>query len=334
MMRAPARGLCLLLLSALLACGTDEPGEGSGADDGSGDGSGGDGSGGPVVDGADLAGDISASATFTGTVRLTGNATVLPGVDIALAPGSELIAAAGSALTVRGSLSIEGAADSTVSILPEEGADGWVGIAVESGGRATIRHATGTKVATLIDCRAGATTCALEDIDFENVGKIVTAASTATLARARVVGMANGAVSVQTGGDLTVSDSELMTSTHDLVVATGGSLLVEYSNIGGTVDTYEHCNLHIGQADSLTIRYSNIVTAAFGMMIGGVDGAAVNYNNFQGNDPGRDIDPVGVVTNGDFRDNYWEQGAPAGLGEEYDFSSPASAPIPEAGPRN
>jgi hypothetical protein len=288
---------------------------------------------GQVVDGAELAGDLSENATYTGTIRLTADATVLPGVSITIAPGSQLVASSGVALVVRGTLVVDGAADDAVSMAPQEGAPGWVGVRVEQGGSATIRHATGTKVAVLMDCRAGAATCALEDIDFEGIGKVLSAAATATLSRARGVDLSNGAVYVQGGGDVAVRDSELMASSGDVVVASGGRLLVEYSSIGGTVDTYEHCNVHVGGAESVVIRYSNIVTGTYGIMIGGTAGALINYNNFQGNGAGNDVDPVGTVTAADFRYNYWDQGAPIGLGAEYDFSSPASAPVADAGPR-
>ena len=178
-----------------------------------------------------------------------------------------------------------------------------------------------------------AATCLLERIDFEVITRLVVASGTATLKESRVVDMSNAAVSVTSGGNLTVSDSELMTSTHDLVVASGGTLLVEYSTIGGTVDTYEHCNLHIGRADSLTIRYSNITTGVYGMMIGGITGAVVNYNNFTDNNANQDVNEVGTVADADFRYNFWSQGAPGYLGPQYDVSSAAGSLVAEAGPR-
>jgi len=266
---------------------------------------------------------------------LSGDATIQSGVEVTIAAGSALSAAAGSHLIVQGTLVVDGTADATVSMIPDDGAASWGGVVVESGGAATIRWATGTKVDTLMDCKSGATTCLLERIDFEAVAKIVVAAGTATLKESRIVDMSNAAVSVTGGGNLTVVDSELMTSTHDLVVASGGTLLVEYSNIGGTVDTFEHCNLHIGSADSLTIRYSNITTGVYGMMIGGVSGAVVNYNNFTDNDADQDVSEVGTVANADFRFNYWSQTAPEApnLGPQYNLEDPAGSPVAEAGPR-
>ncbi|HTE51252.1 MAG TPA: hypothetical protein VK698_10320 [Kofleriaceae bacterium] len=336
-MHAGTRWLASLVLASALGCGTDQPGDSG--DDGvtdDGDGTGGDGTGGDdglggeVIDGVTLSGEVSASGRYSGTISIAADATIPAGVEIDVEPGSAIVAADGVALTVSGTLLVTGATGQTVSIVPEEGSLGWKGIRAESGGSVIIHHATGTRVATLLECHAGAIACAVDAIDFEHVGKIISAAATATLTSSRVVDMANGAVYVQAGGDLTVSDTELMTSQGDIVVTGGGRLLVEYSNIGGTVDTYEHCNLHIGQADALVVRYSNIVTGQYGMMIGGIDGAEITHNNFEGNST--DIDPVGVVTAADFTENYWADGTPP-LGAEYDFSSAASARIAEAGPR-
>src|SRR6266545_2087886 len=339
-MRLATSSLLILLLSAAVAvgCGMDmEPpgdgnggGTGGGGNGGGGGGGNGGGGGGEVIDGAEFTGDVTQSGTFGGTIHVTGQATILEDVDIAIAPGSQIIAADGASLSVRGSLLVDGTADQTVSMLPAEGAAAWKGIVAEAGGSVTIRYATGTLVATLLTCKADAATCALERIDFEHVGNIINALATATLVESRVVDMANGAVYVRDAGDLTIRDTELMQSNGDIVVAGGGRLLVEYSNIGGTVDTYEHCNLHIGKADAATIRYSNIVTGTYGMMIGSVDGAVVNYNNFQGNNV--DINQVdAAVTAADFRYNYWDKGAPISLGPEYDFSSAAPAQLTGTG---
>jgi hypothetical protein len=321
-----------LAFSLLLAvgCGVGEtggPGGGDGDGDGDGDG-GGDGDGNPNT----LSGAIGESATLSGDIELVADATIESGVELTIASGSSFTAAAGAKLIVQGTLLIDGAAGATVSMIPVEGGGDWGGVVVEAGGSATIRYATGTGVATLMDCEAGAATCLIERIDFEAVNKIMTAAATATVKESRIVDMSNGALSVTGDGNLTVVDSELMTSTHDLIVAAGGTLLVEYTTIGGTVDTYEHCNFHIGSADALTIRYSNILTGEYGMMIGGVSGAVVNYNNFEGNNPGNDVSEVGTVVDADFRYNFWDQGAPT-LGVQYDVSSPAGARVAEAGPR-
>jgi len=68
------------------------------------------------------------------------------------------------------------------------------------------------------------------------------------------------------------------------------------------------------------------------MMLGGTNGAVMQYNNFVENDAGQDISEVGVNTLVDLRYNYWDQGAPA-LGAAYDVSMPAAARIADAGPR-
>jgi hypothetical protein len=216
-------------------------------------------------------------------------------------------------------------------MIPDPGASSWGGIAVDAGGSAAIRYVTGTEVDALMTCRAGALACELERIDFEDVGTIIRAASAASLVESRVSGMANGAVHVASGGDLTVSDTELSQSSHDLVTASGGHLTIEHTTIGGTIDTYEHCNLHIGSADSLTITRSNIVTGVYGIMIGNVNSARINYNNWEGNT--NDVSPMGSPTDADFTHNYWGKGSAPSLGGEYDFTSLEPDRVADAGPR-
>jgi hypothetical protein len=308
--------VCLASAVALVGCDV-----GGGAPSGGGGDPGGPG---------DLRGTL-AGGTQSGSLHLAEDATIPAGTTVTFAAGSSFAGAAGKHLTVQGTLVVDGTADATVSMVADDDGDPWGGIIVASGGSATIHYATGTGVDELMDCQAGATTCALDHLDFTDVGGVVKAASIATLAASRVNGMENGAVTVTRGGSLTVSDTELMQSSHDLVTASGGALRVEYSAIGGTTGTFEHCNFHIGSADSLVITHTNIVTGVYGMMIGDVASPSITYNNWEGNTT--DVSPVGDPTGADFTHNYWAKGAPGSLGPEYDFSSAETGPVADAGPR-
>jgi len=319
-------------LLALAGCGETTtvggPGGGDGDGDGNGDGDGdGDGDGG----GTDMGETISESTTLSGDIHLAGNTTIAPDVDVVIEAGSSVSAAAGAKLIVQGTLLIDGTADATVSMMPDDVAAPWGGVVAESGGSVTMRYVTGTAVQTLLACKSGAVTCELDRLDLTDVGAVIQAASTATLKASRVQGMSNGAINVSAGGTLTVSDSDFSESSHDLVTASGGNLIVEYTNIGGTIDTYEHCNLHVGYADSLTITRSNIVTGAYGIMIGDVADASITYNNWEGND--EDVSPVGEPTNADFTHNWWGGHDPPTLGGNYDFTSEESVRVEDAGPR-
>jgi hypothetical protein len=263
---------------------------------------------------------------------MSGDTAIEAGVTVTLAPGTVLRAAQGTTLRVRGTLLVAGEPASVVQLLPGQGATGWTGITAESGATVTLRHVVGDHVATLVNCQSGAT-CSIEDADFHDLGVALLASGAATVSRSRFVKVANGGLTVNAGGELSIVDSKIMTSTGDLIVQTGGALRIEYSEIGGTIDSEEHCDVHVGGAEQLSITRSNLISAAYGMMIGGVSGAVIQYNNFRDNGAGTDISEVGAVSDADLRFNYWDQGAPQGLGAAYDLGAPAPAVIEDAGPR-
>ena len=203
---------------------------------------------------------------------------------------------------------------------------------VENGGSAIIKHAAGSKVATLMHCKTSAVSCALESVTFSDLGLAMRAESLSSITKSDLRDLSGGGVTVAAGGDLTITDSYIWTSAGDLVVTSGGSLTIDYSEIGGALQSYEHCDLHIGAASSVTITNTNIVSAVYGIMLGNTDGAVIQYNNFVENTPLQDVDPIGPNTNADLRYNYWDNGAPD-LGADYDTSMPAAQPYAEAGPR-
>lgn len=279
-----------------------------------------------------IAGSITASGTWTGTITLTADATIESGVTIHVAPGTVFEAKMGTTLRVKGTLQVEGTAAAPVTMNPTVDAQTWAGIVVDAGGAATIAHATGDHAATLLYCHAGAVTCVLDHVTWSDVGSALVAEDDASILSSRISKMSNGGISM-TAGTVTIRDSYILTSTGDLVVQNGGALVIEYSEIGEAIGSYEHCDLHINGAESLRISHSNIRAAVYGMMIGGTSGAVMQYNNFVENDAGNDVSPVGENTAVDLRFNYWDQGAPTGLGAAYDVSSPAAARIADAGPR-
>lgn len=281
---------------------------------------------------AEIKGSIGESAAWGGTVTLTENATIETGVVVTVAPGTVFQGAQGTVLTVHGTLLVEGTAAAPVTMNPAAGAGGWGGIIVEAGGSVSLTHATGTKVATLVSCKDDAAQCSMDSLEFTDIGIAMTAASVATISKSSFRNLANGGISVAATGDLTVTDTYIWTSSHDLVVASGGRLIIDHSEIGGAQQSYEHCDVHIGSASELKITNSNIVSADYGMMLGGTTNAVIQYNNFMENEPGQDVSPVGANTGVDLRFNYWDKGAPT-IGADYDTSSPAATAYAEAGPR-
>lgn len=277
-------------------------------------------------------GTITDDVMWTGSVKMMDETVIAPGVSVTIAAGTVFEGAQGAVLRVEGTLAIAGSEAEPVTLNPLEGAQAWGGIAVESGASATVRHATGANVATLMWCKTGAVECLIENTKVTNLGKVIDASATATVSKSDFRDMANAGVKLNPGGDLTIVDTYIWTSTHDLVVTGGGKLTIDYSEIGGAQMSYEHCDLHIGAADEVSITNSNIVSAIYGVMIGNTNGAVFNNNNFIDNDPGQDISPVGPNTNVDLTGNYWSNGAPD-LGADYDTSNPVAQPIANIGPR-
>ena len=237
----------------------------------------------------------------------------------------------GTTLHVGGTLNVGGTADSPVTILPVTGAPNWAGIAVDSGGTISMSNAMGTDVATLVYCHNGAT-CDLDHVDFSSMGNAIVAEGKATISASRITDVANGGVTVRTGGDLTITDSYVQNSQGDIIVVSGGKLDIEYSDVGHAQGSYDHCDFHINSADSLTISHVNIADGVYGMMLAGTTNAVIQYNNFTGNGTGNDIDLIGANSGADLQYNYWDQGAPA-LGAGYNTANAAGAMLTDAGPR-
>jgi hypothetical protein len=278
-----------------------------------------------------ISGAITEDATWSGTVEISGDATINAGVTVTVTPGTEISARNGVGLRVQGTLEVAGTAAAPVSMLPTADAMTWAGIVVDPGGSAHLAYAQGTDVAVLMYCHDGSILCHLDHVEFTGISQAIVAEDLALVSDSRITDIANGGITVRgTAGDLTVRDSYVLTSGGDLIVQQGGTLLVEYSEIGDTLGSYDHCDFHISGAASLTITKTNIINGVVGMMIGGTTGASITGNNWMGNDT--DVQEVGTNVTVDMTGNYWANGAPT-LGPDYDVSNPALEQIADAGPR-
>ncbi|MCE9578699.1 MAG: right-handed parallel beta-helix repeat-containing protein [Deltaproteobacteria bacterium] len=318
-------GLASFLLAAACTVG-DAGGPGGGSNNDGPD------AGAPVA--GEISGTIAADQTWSGTVTLTANATIPAGVTVTVEPGTIFHAAANAQLHVIGTLTVNGTKASPVSMEPSVASARWAGIVADAGAKVDLTYASGHGVATLVYCHEGAT-CGLDHVDFSDLGVAITNEGTTNLIASHIAKVSNGGVTAR-AGTLTIRDSYVLTSTGDIIVQSGGALVIEYSEIGDAQGSYEHCDLHIGAAGSLSITHSNIRNGVYGMMIGGTTNALIQYNNFIANGPapaGADIDEVGTNTAADFQFNYWDHGAPTALGASYNFGSPAAAMITDAGPR-
>jgi hypothetical protein len=278
----------------------------------------------------DVSGPISTGATWSGTVRLTADADINAGVHVIIAKGSVFQGADGAVLRVHGNLSINGTVANPISMNPAVGATSWGGIVVESGGVAQLHNVTGSKVATLLTCKTGALACVIDRAVFSGLGQALDASSEVAIEKSVFEDVSTNAVVVNTGGNVTITDTVIRGGPADLVIMNGGALTMSYCDIGSDL-TSEFGDLHISSSTGLNISYSNIISSEYGMMIGGTSNAQLNYNNFINNN--YDVYSLGSNTAIDMSYNYWDSGIPSGLGSEFTFNNTAAAPISNAGPR-
>jgi hypothetical protein len=309
--------LCASVLASLAACTV---GDSTGDDDTT-----------PVV--GEVSGTISANQTWSGTVTVISDVTIAPGATVTVDAGTQLLAKQGTTVRVQGTLMVNGTVAAPVTMNPTTDATAWAGLVVDGGGAATIMYAHGAKVATLMYCHANAAACVLDHVTFSDMNKALQTEGTASILNSNLSKVQNGGVT-SNNGDLTIRDSKLLTSTGDVIIQNGGAMTIEYSEIGEATGSYEHCDLHVNSATTLHINHSNVRAAVYGMMIGGTNGAVMQYNNFVENDANKDISEIGANTAVDLRFNYWDHGAPTALGAAYDVASPATARITDAGPRS
>jgi hypothetical protein len=278
----------------------------------------------------EVSGSITTHASWSGTVRLTADADIAAGVEITVAAGTVFVGAQDAVLRVHGSLTVNGTAAKPVGMNPVSGATSWGGIVVESGGVATIHHVTGSRVATLLTCKSGALACILDWAAFSDLGQALDASSVVTATNCDFGDMGTNAMVVNVGGDVTITDSFIFGAPADLVIVSGGKLTASYCEFGSS-SSGAHDDIHVSSSTGVDISYSNIISAVYGISIGGTNGAMLQYNNFLNND--FDVASLGSNSAINMPNNYWDSGEPAGLGSEFVINNSSVAQIPGTGPR-
>jgi hypothetical protein len=127
--------------------------------------------------------------------------------------------------------------------------------------------------------------------------------------------MTGGDIRTEPGSTVTIVDSKLLRASGDLLILNGGSLTMSHSQIGpdpGETDT-THCNIHTGgNANTISITYSNINGVPYGLMLYGGQSTIFTNNNWTAN--GIDVDTQPGVS-GDFSGGWFDGPAPvAGAG--------------------
>ena len=281
--------------------------------------------------GTDLSGSITADRTVSGGVNLTDSATVETGVTLTVAGGAVLEATGGKNITVKGTLLVQGAAGAEVMMLPRDGQPSWGGIIVASGGTATINYVSGTDVTTFVTCQAGST-CTIDHANVTGLQLAAQVAGAVTITKSRFEGGAG--VHVATGGNLMLTDTYTIGSSGDTITMSGGTLIMDHSDVGNAGSPGDHCAMHLNPNSTATVTRSNIRSTPYGLMIDGTTNAVFNYNNWLSNT--QDVDMAASDNSGaNFQHNYWDGGAAPSIlqGGQFDFSNPETAMITDAGVR-
>lgn len=142
-----------------------------------------------------------------------------------------------------------------------------------------------------------------------------------------------GAISMNTGSSVTITDSKMWGAGGDYIIMNGGALNMTYSQVGadpGVTDT-THCNLHFN-AGNISVTRSNINGAPYGLMFYGGVNADFQNNNWYGNTT-KDVDAQPGVS-GTFSGSWFENGQPGAVaGATLTFANLAPAKLVDAGPR-
>ena len=154
------------------------------------------------------------------------------------------------------------------------------------------------------------------------------------LARLTYVNFTGGSITTNgPAANLEISDSKLWRAGGDYIVMNGGSINMQYSQLGpdpGETDT-THCNLHINSSTTVSVFRNNIAGAPFGIMFYGGVGSSFQLNNWYGNM--KDVDTASGVE-GNFSFSWFENGAPTpGPGAMLTLENLATERIVQAGPR-
>ena len=140
-----------------------------------------------------------------------------------------------------------------------------------------------------------------------------------------------GGLDISSTGKVTLVDSHLSHAGGDLLVMSGGTLDMTYSEIGlPTGRDTTHCNMHVSGAPAITVTHSTIAAATYGIMFYGGSNANFQYTNWLGNTIDVATEPGFPVT-GDFSHGYFAHGAPSYVG--FTTQNLASSIIADAGVR-
>lgn len=245
----------------------------------------------PQIDGStpatttDVTSDVTTDTTWTGLIRVHAHINVPAGVTLTVAAGSTIQFDGTAGVSIAGTVNVNGAKGNVVTIQPASGGHYWSAWG--------LGPATGLLNMTYVVSKGG--------------------------------GFSIG------NGKLIARDSEFSNVNGDLLVASSGTIDMQYSWIGlaeGMPDT-THCDMHFESGTpTVTVSHSNISTSSYGLMFYAGQSLDLTYNNWFGNSI--DIDPR-TGTSGDVSGGYFKKGNPTSA--TLTKMNMATAMLTDAGPR-
>ena len=208
------------------------------------------------------------------------------------------------------------------------------GVTIASGATVTIQ------AGTIVEAAGGASIDVQGTLlvmgDKGNVATIESATTGDYWGGVRVEGTYEMHYGKQTGGPIntesgatTIIDSEISDVQGDYLVEDGGTVDVEYSNLGDPGGTNTHCNIHINSVEKFTFTHSSNAGSVFGLMLYGGTSSDFTHSNWLSNNT--DVEP-GATGTGSFDGDYFQAGQPPGV-QGSTFDSLSTTQLTDVGPR-
>jgi hypothetical protein len=321
-MRTFALALAVFAGGCLTTQYSGDPNMGTGADGGSGGfGSEHDGGGGGPVGNNGPTSSITSNQSWSGLVNIMQNTSIEAGATVDVAAGTLINVATGAAITVKGTLTVNGTDGSHVIFNPMQQGASWGGVVVASGGSLQLNYADLNYTQTPLSSNAGAASVNVSHAQFLHyTGMGSQIASNATFDHLRVeFGSGEGfAVNGAAGTLVTVTDSVIHQTGGDALIVNGaGDFTFQYNHVYGnggntTQLSGQHCACHFSSTGTFTVDHNILEKSQVGFMAGGMNAQSkVMYNNFVSN-PEAVYSGLGAISAGaDLSHNFWDGSPPA-----------------------
>lgn len=293
------------------------------------------------VTGTGVSGTLSADASWSTLINISGDTTIAPGVTITVTPGTVVSVASGANLIVGGKLLVQGTQAMPVKLTPAAAMGSWGGISVKSGGSLDVAYATIEYAVTPLASLAGAQLVKLDHtqlLHYTGVGAQIGSAATFSYVRVEFGG-SDGITVVAGANDLvTITDSIFHSTGGDATVVNAGNLTFNHNSVYGDTPNGGaglHCACHYSSTGTFLVDHNDFYDSVYGFMASNMGAASkVNNNNFYQNGNGYGTADGSPVSAGvDLTNNYWGGGAPPTIMGNSRTTPFSTAKIAGTGPR-